>query len=115
MVMLKKRLSKRVRSILNNMKQKVLNSPVGRLIKKSAITLVGSLITLIGVIFIVLPGPAFLLIPVGLGLLSLEYQFARIWLRKFQKWLSKSAAKADDLIARKRRKASAKLRVSAKN
>jgi tellurite resistance protein TerC len=31
---------------------------------------------------IVLPGPAFVVIPVGLGILSLEFAWARRWLEK---------------------------------
>jgi hypothetical protein len=31
---------------------------------------------------IVLPGPAFIVIPLGLGILSIEFAWARRWLRK---------------------------------
>ncbi len=31
---------------------------------------------------IVLPGPAFMVIPVGLGILGLEFAWARSWLKK---------------------------------
>ncbi|MND07819.1 putative transmembrane protein (PGPGW) [compost metagenome] len=31
---------------------------------------------------IVAPGPAFVVIPVGLGILGLEFAWARIWLKK---------------------------------
>ena len=37
---------------------------------------------IVGVCMIVLPGPAFVVIPVGLGILGIEFAWARIWLRK---------------------------------
>jgi hypothetical protein len=33
---------------------------------------------------IILPGPAFVVIPVGLGILSLEFAWARSWLKKIK-------------------------------
>jgi len=43
---------------------------------------VGATILLIGVALLVLPGPAFVVIPVGLAILATEYAWARRWLRK---------------------------------
>ena len=37
---------------------------------------------LVGIAMIVLPGPAFIVIPAGLGVLALEFAWARLWLRK---------------------------------
>jgi tellurite resistance protein TerC len=36
----------------------------------------------VGICMIVLPGPAFVVIPVGLGILGLEFAWARSWLKK---------------------------------
>jgi len=36
----------------------------------------------IGVALLVLPGPAFVVIPLGLAILGLEFAWARVWLRK---------------------------------
>jgi hypothetical protein len=80
----------------------VFDNPVGRPAKKAIITVVGVVVTLLGLILIVLPGPASLLIPVGLAILSLEYPIARKWLRKFQAILSASAKKADAFFARRK-------------
>jgi len=80
----------------------VFDNPIGRPAKKAIITVVGVCITLLGVILIVLPGPASLLIPVGLAILALEYPIARKWLRKFQIILSNSAKKADEFFSRKK-------------
>jgi len=43
---------------------------------------VGGTVLLVGVALIVLPGPAFVVIPVGLAILGLEFAWARRWLRK---------------------------------
>ena len=47
-------------------------------IKRFFILLIGGTITLIGVVLIVLPGPAFIVIPIGLSILATEF----IWARK---------------------------------
>ena len=52
--------------------------------KRIAIGIVGGSVLLVGVAMIVLPGPAFVVIPVGLGILSLEFAWARSWLRKIK-------------------------------
>ena len=66
-----------------------------KIIKKTLVTLIGTLILLVGVVFIVLPGPAVLIIPLGLALLATEYPFAEKWLRRFQRQLASSAKWAD--------------------
>jgi tellurite resistance protein TerC len=50
--------------------------------KRIVITVVGFTVLLVGMVMIVLPGPAFVVIPVGLGILGLEFAWARLWLRK---------------------------------
>lgn len=72
-------------------------------LKKSVITIVGGFLLFIGIIFIILPGPAILFIPLGLGLLALEYPSARKALRKFQRVSSKWAGKADSWLAKRRK------------
>jgi tellurite resistance protein TerC len=53
-----------------------------RMAKRIAIGIVGGSVLIVGVCMIVLPGPAFVVIPVGLGILGLEFAWARSWLRK---------------------------------
>jgi len=55
-----------------------------RLAKRIAIAIVGGTVLLVGVAMIVLPGPAIVVIPVGLGILGLEFAWARQWLRKIK-------------------------------
>lgn len=53
-----------------------------RLAKRIAISIVGFTVLAVGIAMIALPGPAFIVIPAGLGILGLEYAWARRWLRK---------------------------------
>lgn len=53
-----------------------------RFARRIAIGVVGGSVLVVGILMIVLPGPAFVVIPLGLGILSLEFAWARIWLKK---------------------------------
>lgn len=50
--------------------------------KKLLITIVGFAVVLVGIAMVVLPGPAFLVIPLGLGILAREFVWARNLLKK---------------------------------
>jgi len=52
--------------------------------RRCAIALVGGTVILIGVAMIVLPGPAFIVIPAGLAILGLEFAWAKHWLAKIR-------------------------------
>ena len=75
-----------------------------RALKKISITLAGGILLLLGIIMIVLPGPAVLIIPLALTILSLEYQWAKHWLKKSQKMLSVSAKNMDQFVSKLKRK-----------
>ena len=49
--------------------------------KKLIIAVIGFTVLLIGLVMIVLPGPAFIVIPLGLGILATEF----VWARKILK------------------------------
>ncbi len=49
--------------------------------KRVMIFVVGSTVLAIGVAMILLPGPAFIVIPAGLAILAVEFAWARRWLR----------------------------------
>jgi uncharacterized protein (TIGR02611 family) len=53
-----------------------------RMAKRIAIGIVGGSVLIVGICMIVLPGPALVVIPVGLGILGIEFAWARIWLKK---------------------------------
>jgi tellurite resistance protein TerC len=46
-------------------------------LRKLIIAIIGGTVLLIGVALIVLPGPAFIVIPVGLAILATEFAWAR--------------------------------------
>ena len=48
--------------------------------RRLAIAIAGGFLLLAGVIMIVLPGPAIVAIPAGLGILALEFEWANRWL-----------------------------------
>jgi uncharacterized membrane protein YbaN (DUF454 family) len=67
--------------------------------KKVLITVVGGFLVLIGAIFIIIPGPSVIFLLPGLYLLSLEYDQAKIWLRRVQKMMRNSARWLDKKLA----------------
>ena len=70
-----------IRSLLVFDEKHPLYSPY-RMAKRIAIGIVGGSVLVVGICMIVLPGPAFVVIPVGLGILGIEFAWARIWLKK---------------------------------
>ena len=50
-------------------------------IKRILVAVVGGTVLAVGFALIVLPGPAFLVIPAGLAILAVEFAWARHWLR----------------------------------
>jgi len=50
--------------------------------RRIVVAVVGFTVLLVGIAMLVLPGPAFVVIPIGLGILSLEFAWARHWLHK---------------------------------
>jgi len=50
-------------------------------IKRVVIGVVGGTMLVLGIALIVLPGPAFILIPAGLAILAVEFAWAKRWLR----------------------------------
>jgi len=52
--------------------------------RRVVVAVVGGTVVAIGVAMLVLPGPAFVVIPVGLAILGLEFAWARRWLRRLR-------------------------------
>ena len=57
-------------------------------VRRVIVSVVGVTVLLIGIALLVLPGPAFVVIPVGLAILATEYAWARRWLRKVRRMAS---------------------------
>lgn len=51
-------------------------------LRKLIVAVIGLTILLLGVAMVVLPGPAFIVIPVGLGILATEFAWARRAIRR---------------------------------
>jgi tellurite resistance protein TerC len=49
--------------------------------RRIIVAVVGSTILLLGLIMIVLPGPAFIVMPAGLAILALEFSWAKEWMQ----------------------------------
>ncbi|MGH8194610.1 MAG: PGPGW domain-containing protein [Woeseiaceae bacterium] len=64
-----------------------------KVVRRIVVAVVGATVLLLGVIMIVTPGPAFVLIPAGLAILGLEFAWARYWLRKARQTISTQTAK----------------------
>ena len=73
----------------------MINRAVNRTYKvarRIVVTVVGSTVLAVGVALIVLPGPALIVIPVGLAILSIEFAWARLWLQRVRRKISSQAA-----------------------
>jgi tellurite resistance protein TerC len=55
--------------------------------KRVIVAVVGSLVLLLGIALLVLPGPAFLVIPAGLAILATQFEWAQRWLNKGRNWI----------------------------
>jgi hypothetical protein len=51
-------------------------------LRKFAIAVLGGSVVLVGIAMLVLPGPAILVIPLGLAILATEFLWARRWLKR---------------------------------
>jgi len=61
--------------------------------RRIIIGVVGTTVLLFGVALIFLPGPAFVVIPVGLAILATEFAWAAHWLNVLRKSAEKGAEK----------------------
>jgi tellurite resistance protein TerC len=70
---------------VKGIRQKVKRSKFGQLpplVRRVIVGVIGGTIILIGIAMIVLPGPAFIVIPIGLGILATEFVWARRVVRR---------------------------------
>jgi uncharacterized protein (TIGR02611 family) len=59
-----------------------------KVVRRVIVSVIGATVLLIGVALLVLPGPAFIVIPIGLAILATEYAWARRWLKKVRRMAS---------------------------
>jgi uncharacterized protein (TIGR02611 family) len=63
-----------------------------KMARRITVLVVGFSVLAIGIALIILPGPAFVVIPIGLAILSAEFAWARRWLRKVRRTISGQSA-----------------------
>lgn len=56
--------------------------------RRIVIAVIGTTVLLIGIVMIIAPGPALIVIPIGLAILGIEFAWARIWLKKLRAAIS---------------------------
>ncbi len=59
-------------------------------LRKLIVAVIGVTVVLFGITLIVLPGPAFIVIPVGLGILATEFAWARRAVRRARVMIAKA-------------------------
>jgi len=74
------------------------NSITYKVARRVVIAIAGTTVLIIGVVMLVTPGPAILVIPAGLAILGLEFAWARVWLKKMRAAISRR--NANDLADR---------------
>jgi tellurite resistance protein TerC len=65
--------------------------------RRLIVFVIGGTVLLFGFALLVLPGPAFVVIPMGLGILSLEFVWARVWLRKLRRTAEAAAQRVREM------------------
>jgi uncharacterized protein (TIGR02611 family) len=58
-----------------------------RLAKRLFVSVLGFSVIIVGILMIVTPGPAIVVIPAGLAILAVEFAWARRWLRRLKAYL----------------------------
>jgi|GEM_PF-802948 Putative transmembrane protein (PGPGW). len=60
-------------------------------VKRILVTVAGVTVLAVGIALVVLPGPAFLVIPAGMAILAIEFAWAKRWLRSTKDFAKRSA------------------------
>jgi uncharacterized protein (TIGR02611 family) len=59
-----------------------------RLARRVIVAVIGGTLLLLGLVMLVTPGPGILFVASGLGILALEFYWARLWLERLRRQLS---------------------------
>jgi uncharacterized protein (TIGR02611 family) len=71
-----------------------------KIVRRVIVSVVGATVLLIGIALLVLPGPAFIVIPLGLAILATEYAWARRWLKRVRQMASNVVSGGNDVPPR---------------
>jgi uncharacterized protein (TIGR02611 family) len=69
-------------------------------VRKLIVGIIGGTVLLIGVALIVLPGPAFIVIPIGLAILATEFAWARRAVTKAKAMVAKARGRQPEPAAK---------------
>ena len=69
-----------------------------KFLKRIVIAIVGFTVLLLGVVMIILPGPAFIIIPLGLAILATEFVWAQRLLAKAKAYFEKQRQRVADKV-----------------
>ena len=61
--------------------------------RKVVVGIMGGFVLLVGIALLILPGPAFLVIPAGLAILATEFQWAKRWSDRVKLWYQQQREK----------------------
>jgi uncharacterized protein (TIGR02611 family) len=68
-----------------------------KIVRRVIVSVVGATVVLIGIALLVLPGPAFIVIPLGLAILATEYAWARRWLKRVRQMATSVVSSRNDM------------------
>lgn len=68
--------------------------------RRAIVLIVGGSVVLVGVVLIFTPGPALVVIPVGLSILAVEFAWARRWLKRLKTMAGDAVDQAKRLSGR---------------
>ena len=75
-----------------------------KIVRRVVVAVVGTTVLLLGVIMLVTPGPALLVIPGGLAILGIEFAWARYLLRRARRTISDQSARVRGKRTEERRR-----------
>ena len=81
--------SSSAKSVLRRIRHLLRFDELPRRVRRILVAVIGGSVLLIGVALIVLPGPAVVVIPLGLAILATEFAWARHYLKKVRKFAGK--------------------------
>lgn len=73
-----------------------------RFLKRIVVAIVGFSVLLVGIAMIALPGPAFIVIPLGLAILATEFVWAHKLLEKAKSYFEKQRQRVAEKVIRRR-------------
>ncbi len=93
-----------IRHAFHRIHQRLHRNPLTSLVTKVVVTIVGVVVVGAGLVMLVTPGPGIVGIAVGLGILSLEYDWADRWVKRVRARAREAAERTRELDPAVRRR-----------